>query len=448
MRIKKIDITNFKGFEKKVVNFSGNLTVVIGNNTAGKTTLLHAIQVGLGAYLQSLSNLKGGRSYRKQFVESDEFLRYDAAQRDYVPNPDRPRIEIDAEFTETARIPGDGFSFSPVPVHWYREFTKGGSTTHNQACVGELIAVVRRMEERRASEGGAVYPLVLSFGTNRIDAQFRVSQKVKERQQRIDVAYNAALDDAKVDFAGAMNWLRRYEKSVKDGKEFEGTKEAFLKAIRTAVKPLSELEFDSEANELEALVSVEGKAPSRHHYSFMSDGLKAIINIVSEIAYRCIELNGFMGADAVKSTPGVVLIDEVDLYLHPKWQQHILRDLCEAFPRIQFIVSTHSPFIVQSLGRDQLVSFDEDANTGGEPFREGLEDISSDRMGMSGELRSRLYRKMLKAATDYYEALDSGREDASQLKERLRRLEAEFSDDPAYLALLRMESKRRNIEEE
>ena len=156
MRIKKIDITNFKGFEKKVVNFSGNLTVVIGNNTAGKTTLLHAIQVGLGAYLQSLSNLKGGRSYRKQFVESDEFLRYDAAQRDYVPNPDRPRIEIDAEFTETARIPGDGFSFSPVPVHWYREFTKGGSTTHNQACVGELIAGVRRMEERRASEGGAV----------------------------------------------------------------------------------------------------------------------------------------------------------------------------------------------------------------------------------------------------------------------------------------------------
>ena len=271
---------------------------------------------------------------------------------------------------------------------------------------------------------------------------------MKERQQRIDVAYNAALDDAKVDFAGAMNWLRRYEKSVKDGKEFEGTKEAFLEAIRTAVKPLSELEFDSEANELEAMVSVEGKAPSRHHYSFMSDGLKAIINIVSEIAYRCIELNGFMGADAVKSTPGVVLIDEVDLYLHPKWQQHILRDLCEAFPRIQFIVSTHSPFIVQSLGRDQLVSFDEDANTDGEPFREGLEDISSNRMGMSGELRSRLYRKMLKAATDYYEALDSSREDASQLKERLRRLEAEFSDDPAYLALLRMESKRRNVEEE
>ena len=54
MRIKDINIVNFKGFQNETVVFNGNLTVVIGNNTAGKTTLLKAIQVGLGAYLQSL----------------------------------------------------------------------------------------------------------------------------------------------------------------------------------------------------------------------------------------------------------------------------------------------------------------------------------------------------------------------------------------------------------
>ena len=92
----------------------------------------------------------------------------------------------------------------------------------------------------------------------------------------------------------------------------------------------------------------------------MSDGLQSMINIVSEIAHRCIELNGIFGVDAVKLTPGVVMIDEIDLYLHPHWQKHVLQDLCNAFPNIQFIVSTHSPFIVQSLEKNQLISFDND----------------------------------------------------------------------------------------
>lgn len=61
MRIKQIEIVNFKGFQKETISFCDKLTVVIGNNTAGKTTLLKALQVGLGAYLQSLSKLPGGK---------------------------------------------------------------------------------------------------------------------------------------------------------------------------------------------------------------------------------------------------------------------------------------------------------------------------------------------------------------------------------------------------
>lgn len=123
-------------------------------------------------------------------------------------------------------------------------------------------------------------------------------------------------------------------------------------------------------DEIEAVVSIPGKTPERHHYSYMSDGLKAMINIVSEIAYRCIQLNGFLGYNSVRYTPGVVLIDEVDLYLHPIWQKTVLRDLMSAFPNIQFIVTTHSPFIVQSLKQGELISFDDDSYTEGAPDKE------------------------------------------------------------------------------
>lgn len=58
MRINKIDIVNFKGFQREMREFKSNLIVVIGNNTAGKTTLLKALQIGLGAYLQCLSKLQ------------------------------------------------------------------------------------------------------------------------------------------------------------------------------------------------------------------------------------------------------------------------------------------------------------------------------------------------------------------------------------------------------
>lgn len=440
MRINKLKIRNFKGFENEEITFNGNLTVAIGNNTSGKTTMLHAIQIGLGAYLQSLKSLRGGKAFRRNFTESDRFLRYSQKKKDYFPNSDSTRIDIEAEFVDTIRSSDGRFEFTSRPVHWYREFTKAGSTTHNRICAGDLINAVSELERKREEpDNNAVLPIVLSFGTNRIEAQMRTSRKVQERQQRIEKAYKAALLD-QIDFSSAMEWLKRYDKNIRDGKEFEGTRDAFYNALQTAIPALSEIDIDN--GEIEAVVTVEGKHPARHHYSFMSDGLKSMISIVSEISYRCIELNGFLGKDAVVNTPGIVLIDEVDLYLHPKWQQHILRDLQEAFPNIQFIVTTHSPFIVQSLKEGQLWSFDDGVVTDGMPYKEGLEDIASERMGMENEIRSKRFNEMVEIATEYFKESDAhNSEKAKDLREKLKLIESEFSDDPAYVAMIKMEYK-------
>ena len=439
MRIKDINIVNFKGFQNKTVVFNGNLTVVIGNNTAGKTTLLKALQVGLGAYLQSLKKLPGGTPYRRNFGSLDKFKKHDDILRDYIHNDEKPRITINADFPITQSLCNNCPKVSFIPVHWYREFA-GNYTTHTRACAGELIDAVHQMESLRYDEKQeSVYPLVLAFGAKRTsDSQARSSSNVKERASRIEKAYKFALHD-KVDFEGAMEWLKHYDKDIKDKKEFEGTREAFFEALQTAIPALSEIDFDN--GEIEAVVTVTGHTPSRHHFSYMSDGLQSMINIVSEIAHRCIELNGFLGRNAVKKTPGVVMIDEIDLYLHPHWQKHVLQDLTKAFPMIQFIVSTHSPFIVQSLQEGQLVSFDDNVLTSGEPFREGLEDITSERMGLQQDIRSKRFNEMVDIATRLFEAADNGSADKDELKAKLNEIEAEFSDDPAYLALIKTELK-------
>lgn len=164
MRIKEVNIVNFKGFQNETVTFNGNLTVVIGNNTAGKTTLLKALQVGLGAYLQSLKTLPGGTSYRRNFSSLDKFMRFDQELRDYVPNTEKPRITIHADFPITTSSDGHCPEVSFIPIRWYREYA-GNYTTHTRVSAGELIDAVHRMEHLRNEEKeNSIYPLVLSFG--------------------------------------------------------------------------------------------------------------------------------------------------------------------------------------------------------------------------------------------------------------------------------------------
>lgn len=441
MRIQEINIVNFKGFQKETIRFNSNPTVVIGNNTAGKTTLLKALQVGLGAYLQSLGQLPGGQMYRRNFSSLDKYKAFDPIQRDYVPNSDKPRITITAEFPKTITVDGNDAILESVPVKWYREFA-GNYTTHTKECAGQLMQLVEAMENRRNQDKlCSIYPLVLSFGAKRTsDAQARTTNQTKERASRIEKAYKFALHD-KVDFEGAMDWLKHYDKNIRDKKEFEGTREAFYEALQKAIPALSEIDFDN--GELEAVVTVTGHKPERHHFSYMSDGLQSMINIVSEIAHRCIELNGCLGKDAINMTPGVIMIDEVDVFLHPRWQKHVLQDLMTAFPKIQFIVSTHSPFIVQSLQQNQLISFDEDVRLEGEPFRESLEDITAERMGLMQDIRSKRFNEMVETAKQLFDAVDNGAANKDEIKERLNQIEADFSDDPAYVAAIKLEYKAR-----
>ena len=161
--------------------------------------------------------------------------------------------------------------------------------------------------------------------------------------------------------------------------------------------------------------------------------------MVAEIAYRCIMLNRWMGRDAVRKTPGIVLIDEIDLYLHPHWQQHVLADLQEAFPEIQFVVSTHSPFIVQSVDSQNVIALD--GEKGSNPQMRSIEDIAVTEMNMATD-RSPKYKKMLDMAERYYQLVKENKEkseEATNVKKELDAIEAEFSDDPAYVALLKAE---------
>lgn len=116
-------------------------------------------------------------------------------------------------------------------------------------------------------------------------------------------------------------------------------------------------------------------------FSTLSDGYRNMVALIADIAWRCAVLNPHLGAEAAERSEGVVLIDEMDLHLHPRWQRTVLGDLRRAFPGIQFVTTTHSPQVIAVARREQVRILARNALLDARPFVEGrdtnslLEDV-------------------------------------------------------------------------
>jgi predicted ATP-binding protein involved in virulence len=123
------------------------------------------------------------------------------------------------------------------------------------------------------------------------------------------------------------------------------------------------------------------------------------------------------------------------MHLHPKWQRHIVEDLKKTFPKIQFVVTTHSPFIVQSLKADEVINLDKN-ELSENPDVMTIEENALF-MGVSDDNSSKFERKE-KLATEYFNLLDEQNPSQEALS-KLEQLLLEFSDDPAFVAKLKLE---------
>ena len=163
-------------------------------------------------------------------------------------------------------------------------------------------------------------------------------------------------------------------------------------------------------------------------FSFLSDGYRNMVAMVADIAVRCATLNPHLKAKSSQETPGVVLIDEIDLHLHPRWQRRVVDDLLRTFPKIQFFGTTHSPFVIQSLPPIegvQLLNLDDEH---AEEFaNKSVEDISEEIQGIELPQRSKRFKDMMKAAEEYFAILGKA-EQATPAERRCNQREARCAE--------------------
>ena len=192
---------------------------------------------------------------------------------------------------------------------------------------------------------GERWPLFAWYGVDRLERP-RDRRKVERTRDRWE-AYDSSLDP-NLDEAPLLQWLQdeflgdvaRREQKMAERSFHRAVMEATVRATPgvtgawydAATKgPMVRFEDGHEAPWIE-----------------LSDGYHVFIALVADIARRAVMLNEFDGADAPARVEGVVLIDELDLHLHPRWQRVALSSLRDVFPRLQFIISTHSPQVLSS----------------------------------------------------------------------------------------------------
>ena len=215
--------------------------------------------------------------------------------------------------------------------------------------------------------------------------------------------------------------------------------QAVFSAVAGCVEGTERVLYDFELDDI-ALDFDDGE---RYPFGFQSDGQRSLTALAADIALRCVQLNPHLKGEAPKVINGVVLIDELDLHLHPKWQRRIVGDLNSLFPKLQFVATTHSPFIVQSLDGQGLINLSHRGLLEKPKEPRSVEDISEETMGVDRPQRSRLFHQKEAAARRYYELLDrlddDDHQDIAKAKRELDEIEDRFMDDPAYSAFLKLQ---------
>jgi predicted ATP-binding protein involved in virulence len=419
MRIDKIKIKNFKGFEEETFQLNPHFTIFIGDNAKGKTSVLDALAVAAGSFLRGIDVAK----LESRSIDKSEIR---VLTKDGQPLPQLP-VEIHA----FGYVNGKG-----IDEGWLRTVDKISPKKTNTTYVKakNIEKVAEDMLKQSRSGKNVIFPVIAYHGTGRLWAEHEEKKtEYKKTGEGVSQAYINCLSP-KSSSKEFLSWYKTYEDEIR--KFDQDRDKLLLKTFNNTIISMipdnhwQDMAYSFAAEDLSGIFITPSGKKEKLQFRQLSDGYRNIIGMVADIAYRCIKLNPHLGEKAVKDTPGIVLIDELDLHLHPNWQRRIINDLRNAFPKIQFIATTHSPFIVQSLKSDEIWNLDKLMDVAPDELK--IDTVATEIMGISSpysQTNEELYNKSKK----FMEDLDANKLDADLQKE------LDEISDPAVRAFLELQ---------
>lgn len=330
MKINNLIIENFRSFNNAELQMDGQSLIIFGINGTGKSSILKSINL---LYANIINQIVNRKELKQRYnIELDD-IKFGKAQA---------TIEAD-------------FLFNQNLFHYHRSMIrKSGRRTHSLEVLKEIAANFQNCYI--SDETQENIPIFVNYGTNRLvlDIPLRIRTK---HQFDIYAAFDKAIEN-RIDFRTFFEWFRNQEDyenecKVQSGdleykdKSLEAVKRAMLvmlgdcSNLRVARKPHLAMKVDKSGISL--------------NVSQLSDGEKCTMTLFGDLARRLTIANPNL--DNPLLGEGVVLIDEVELHMHPSWQRIILGKLHDTFPNIQFIITTHSPIVLSEVDDNYNVFF-------------------------------------------------------------------------------------------
>lgn len=423
MRIDHLTLKNFRCFEDQEYDFHPSMNVLIGQNGTGKTAILEALATSAGSWLLGIGGFES---------------------RHIRPNDVRLKpIIIGEEMTFEQQYPVSISAQGEIEgkyIGWQRTLASERSRT-TYGDVRQLRELATHADVSVRAGKSIILPVIAYYGSGRLWKELRdsrVKQSIKDKQTRLSrlEGYRDSIDD-RVSPRDLMRWLERQAWiAFQEGREPQLLR-TVLSTMVAMLEGATDVRYDPKREDI--VVSFADSSPLP--FKYLSDGQRNLLALAGDIAMRMSRLNPQLGLDVLNETPGVVLVDELDLHLHPRWQRRIIDDLRRLFPKVQFIVTTHSPFIIQTLQEDELINLE--GQSVPELQNLNIDTIAQGLMGVEHPEVAPRYLKMVDTAKSYLEILneakDAPEEEHRVITQKLRDMIKPFADNPAYQAFLEME---------
>jgi predicted ATP-binding protein involved in virulence len=441
MKIKKLHLKDFRLFRELEVEFTNDhLTVLIGGNGSGKSAVLDALASWLSRYI-----------WHNTVGEYNESFHWGLVRGDIKRGTNLASINAELEVTDKGRNkPAQNFEVEIKRVSFeIDDLLKPGQSY--QGCPSSIFN----------EDSNSSLPIIVYYRTNRVSTDFNQKELSEALVLRQPFStYNAALDKAISSFEEFSTWFIINE-NIENQKKIEEENFSFrlptLDAVRQAVERLvanfpksqfgklrverlnSEIEFEFRNSDIANSIVTIGKAEDFIPLSNLSSGEKSILLLVADIARRLCIANP--QGDPLQGN-GIVLIDEIELHLHPAWQRTILGSLREIFPNVQFIVTTHSPQVLSSVHDENVLVIDDGkVFSAADPFGRDTNSILDEIMGTPE--RPAQAEELLK---ETFALLANGHADLEGAEKNIKLLK-EFvtEEDPVFTRLANIIKRKKMI---
>lgn len=327
MKVIKLTLTNFRGIEKLTINFDKNMNALTGINGAGKSSVLDALAIGLS---HLIARINGNANKSRKMTEYD-----------ILKGKTFAKIELDIEIFDD-KMNKQIISWSIVHNKNANNKTESSNLTQLNEFVKPLIRVWAHTIEYNL-------PLASFYDVNR--ATLDIPLRVRETLRNLpDEVYSDALETGGTDFKRFFIWFRNqedFENQQKVKNKNLDFKDIQLESIRKAITHFTDLTDISVERKPKMHMVVKKDKLKLDIKSQLSDGERNMLALIGDMTRRLAILNPQLNEP--QHGYGVILIDELDLHLHPRWQREVIKKLPQFYPNCQFIVSTHSPQMLGEL---------------------------------------------------------------------------------------------------